>query len=826
MSFANPTVTRSMVDAAAAAGRLVERCAAHALTDLQNAEAGAAVDQRQQIGDAWRELNLRRKAWAQRFPALLGAAFQADAEGAARPQPAAAAGGAAARFMAFTLVDDREIARNIECSRLAQQLTSMLERPLAELDALMSSALGLDGIQPERNPLRPVVFAQALRSMMGEGDPAPAWPALWLRSMVKPLADGLGQLYREQAEFLTRAQVHAADYRVLRTPGKVTGAAGTEGTAATAATASAASTAGTHGAGVGAGGASGSASAGGGPGAAGQGAGAGATAARPIFTAGTQGAAGGGAPAPAGAPTASASNDAVARAPATEPPPHAVDAERLQQFLLRDEPQAHEPLAAGYYAQAEAELRALEARSDTGGYDAEAARRHMHLPVVDRPPRAVDTDSPLPPELWAEYGEARQRSLVRGRLKTEVREVGQVFGLEVVRRLLDQVAADPRLLAPLREAIVGLEPSLSRLAMVAPRFFGDEAHPGRLLVERVAERSFKYNDEFGPEFQAFFGAIAQTFQRLNQIERFKNAVPFQAALAGLQAEWAAEDGREKDAQRKVLEAVQFAERRQQEADRIAAGLRERDDLQDAPLAVQEFLLGTWALVLAQARLTQGESAKSADELTALVADLLWSVHRDLPLREPARAFTLIPRLLTRLREGLALLGQPPAECEAFFAQLEALHRPVLKLRAQHRHRDMAPPAPRPATAPALAAARPAEQPWMAEEDLRAAGFEDIAAPDAAPAGTESEDLLAGLAPGCWVDLHVRQQWRRARLVWTGGKGTLFMFVSDGGQPHSMTRRSLQRLLRDRLLRPVEADGVVPRALQKLVQPAAALPLAA
>jgi hypothetical protein len=42
-----------------------------------------------------------------------------------------------------------------------------------------------------------------------------------------------------------------------------------------------------------------------------------------------------------------------------------------------------------------------------------------------------------------------------------------------------------------------------------------------------------------------------------------------------------------------------------------------------------------------------------------------------------------------------------------------------------------------------------------------------------------------------------------------------MFTSHGNRPHSMTRRSLQRLLRDHLLRPVEADAVVPRALETL-----------
>ncbi|MGH8804797.1 MAG: hypothetical protein ACREXN_08640, partial [Polaromonas sp.] len=55
-------------------------------------------------------------------------------------------------------------------------------------------------------------------------------------------------------------------------------------------------------------------------------------------------------------------------------------------------------------------------------------------------------------------------------------------------------------------------------------------------------------------------------------------------------------------------------------------------------------------------------------------------------------------------------------------------------------------------------------------------------------------------------------WLRAQLIWASTKGSLFMFVSHGGQPHSMTKRSCERLIRERLLRPVEAHGVVAQAL--------------
>ena len=842
------TVLRSMGEAAAASSELIQRCVDHAVAHLQDAEQHAgSTQQRQDVAAAWRHLLLQRSAWSARYPKLLAAAFE---EAAAADETPAKEHDDELSFDALTLVDEGQIARQIESARLAQQLVAALDRPLADLDALMSSALGLPGIRPERNPLRPEVYARVLRTMMGEVETDPGWPALWLRSMAQPLAQGLQEVYRHQAQLLTQARVQAAGYRVLGTPSRP----------APLAPISAPAPLGAQGGGGGAGGAASGASAGGssagaggsgGPRAGSGGNGAGSPAGS---------APAGGAPhGPRSANTNANSNaraaaaghgavtdddaagddaaDAASAAPAGEAAPAAAPAVPLRQFLLRGMPSsAPQAPSASYYAAVDAELRAVESADEDDTYDPGAARRFAHMAAVDRPTRHVGTDSPLPREIWGDYSGSRARSLVRSRLKSRVRDLGQAYGLEVVRALVDQVAQDPRLLAPVREAIVGLEPSLLRLAMVAPRFFSDEEHPGRLLLERVAERSFKYNDEFSVEFQGFFVPVGQGFQRLNQIEEFETAEPFRQLLATLQAGWAAQDTLDAEGEQLVVASVQFAERRHLEAQRIAMDLRQREDLQGVPEPVQDFVLGTWALVVAHARLTETGQGIDPGGYLAVVTDLLWSVKRELTLHQPAHAFELIPRVLGKLRAGLAMLGQEPEESESMFRTLEALHRPVLKLRARHRHRDLAPPEPPPAATPAHA--KPEQEgPWMAQRELRKVGFEDttpsnfavLAANDEVPSGPvpfESERVIAGLGVGSWVDLHSRQQWRRARLVWVSERSTLFMFVSHGGQPHSMTRRTIQRLLQQNLLRPVDGEAVVPRALASLADESVPAALAA
>jgi hypothetical protein len=167
---------------------------------------------------------------------------------------------------------------------------------------------------------------------------------------------------------------------------------------------------------------------------------------------------------------------------------------------------------------------------------------------------------------------------------------------------------------------------------------------------------------------------------------------------------------------------------------------------------------------------------------------------------------------------------------------------VLKLRAKHRQQAFeAPPADWPADldlAPVSARKPQAhEEMWLAPEELAACGFEDTQPSDYAPLAPEApaerrddvsskgpltdgeaQGLIAALQEGSWVDLYAGRKWRRARLSWMDSKSSLFLFVSRGGRPHSMTRRSLQRLVADRLLRPIESQQVVQRAIDTLARP--------
>ena len=758
-------------------------------------EAGDGRGRRMDTAAAAAELADQRASWCAAIGGALAKAIAADGDADA-PAPHADPSASS-----LTLVDDSQVLQTVESARLAMELDELVEDALADFDKYLSAALGLEAVHPEANPLRPAVIGRAVRTVMNDAAAQPGWTAMWLHHLARPLAAQMQSLYASCTQTLLRAGVQPAAYRIsgLAPLG--------EGEPRVA------------------------------------------SAPVPLQAADP--------PAPDVVPLRAPAAQARAVRPTAsgwaELASQPVDPHVLREFVA-GAASAAMPLAPAYYRHVDQQLAELEALADEPPPDPELALSDKRMAAVDRPMRELGTDSPLSRETWGAFGAARQRSLVRTRLRKQALDVGQVVGLDLVRQLLDHVARDPRLLAPVREAMVALEPSLARLALHAPRFFVAPGNAARMLLEAVAQRSFRYNDEFSTEFRDFFDGVTRCFNSLNGLDSLRDAAPFEQANAQLAREWQQQDAQEERNRREVLEAVAFAEERQAQANRFAWELSLRTDLPGTPAVVQDFLFGPWSLVVAHAHLRSGGPGLDPGGFIGVITDLLWSVKRETTLREPARAFQVIPRVLAVLRAGLDLLGHPPAETQDFFHALERLHRPVLKLRAKHRkvslHAELAAAPldddlkPAPAQQPT-----PREDLWMHEREQQACGFEDTmssgfaateadaqAADGAAQrpaavlpartlAGTQvtpahAEALVATFERGAWVDLFCRQRWRRAQLTWASANGALFMFVSHGGRPHSMTRRSLQRLVMNRLLRPVASHEVVQHALDALVAPRA------
>lgn len=785
----SPLLEQCFDEVARQAQPLLGRCIDAAVGTLQVAETKAPeVAERQRSARACWALIQRRSALTTAYAERLRGTFELGDDGGRTSALALLSDSSM-----LALVDDLSVAESLESARLLQGLMPVVEQALAALDARMSSLIGLQTVQVEKNPFRPSVFVRVLRELMAELERDPEIRSLWLQHLAAPLGRGLGQLYEQLALRLQQANVQEAGYRIRLVADPQ---ASPDAIAAR----------------------------------------------QDLLDWDFQ---------PRGSdarePAATALPPMVALAGTQTRLEHQV----FHDFLADRGERYEQALDPAYYEQLAREQRIVRAQAALPLLDEVVVERERvqfkGLPVVDRPARAVSIGSQLGAEHWGAYAAPHERTRVLLELKQQARRVSQAVGLDLVRKLVNQVARDPLLLAPVREAVVALEPALLRLAMDDPRFFAKDQHPARRLVEQVAQRSFRFNDEFSPEFEQFHAPVREAFNALNALPGAAPE-PFAVALEHLREDWAGADRAEAQAQAQHLQALRHAESRQELADQIAWEISLRPDVFNAPAAVLDFLYGTWSLVIAEARLRHPDGGVDPLGYQAVISDLLWSVRREVTLRQPRQLFEMLPGLLQNLRSGLALLDKPAEETQSFFETLIRYHQPVLALRrASARSQAAAASTPGALDVPAdfdlpepedpAEAPRPqvAETPWLAARERARAGFEDprtgadeapvevvadavndATVEEGAVAAPDADVVLIGLQVGDWVDLQANGQWLRAQLIWANARATLFMFTSRGGRAHTMTRRSCERLIRQRGLRPVAARPVVGAAIDAVL----------
>ncbi|MBI5276683.1 MAG: DUF1631 family protein [Burkholderiales bacterium] len=397
----------------------------------------------------------------------------------------------------------------------------------------------------------------------------------------------------------------------------------------------------------------------------------------------------------------------------------------------------------------------------------------------------------------------------RGLAGASPRTAAQALAMEVVRLMVENIACDARLLAPVREAVRGLEPALMRLARDDTRFFSDRRHPARMLLDEMTQRSLAWASEDAPGFADFAGPLAEAVEALAEAQAATPEV-FEVALSTLQEAW----GEAKRPRARAVRALVQAEQRNLLAGRIAHELRQRPDVQAAPTEIAQFLAGPWAQVMAQARLADTSGATDPEGYAAIVPDLVWSTQAAPAGASPARLARTAAPLQDRIAKGLASIGYPQALATRLLGHVAALQR-------QAADRGEAP----------LASRRELEAQfdrdtvagsWLAPLEARDSTFmtthPSLVAPQP-PDGVEPALPDEALQAGAWLDMAEEGGWARWQLTWASPHGTLFLFTHPTGRQQSMTRRLLHNMLQQGTLRMVTGRALVDGALDAVADAA-------
>ena len=676
-------------------------------------------------------------------------------------------------FDDLELMDEAQINDSVERARARQVIVTAVEGPLADLDALVCAAQGLPRVQPEHNPLRPDVFLQALQSVVSQMQVTPQVRHDWMGLMAQALGTELRSLYLTQIDQLKQSGVKPVGYAMRQATGEV------------------------------------------------------------VYVA----------PAEAGvSPGFAADNDLyVASASAGDP---LLTLDRLRRLLLGEFNDAAAP--AETHAPANDSQESFADR-----FAREFEDPAQGLPHIDPPATDFAMTVPAAFEALQEMNQVGQMMERLGTPRTpaapgadghsaaaqraQVQGLGQALSMEVVALMVDNIARDTRLLWPVQQFIRALEPALMQLALSDPRFFSHKEHAARRLLQDITDRSQAFNSPEAPGFQSFMRSLMHIAGPL-ATATIESADDFEQVLQQLHAKWAEKDQALKQERQRAIEALQHAEQRHLLAAQISRELWLLPSMGKVPDAISRFLLGPWAQVMAEARLSAKPGTTDPGRYQELVEALIWSVQPELTRANTGQLARLLPKLLPKLREGLASIDYPADRTEAVFELLMQLHQqaftPGPRVAAPA---TAAPAAAAPTETPAAEPAQPApldDDPWVAPSEARESGYIDISqSPDSEGADTAPEAPPSNAAPlplplpastitvGTWVNLQVAGQWERTQLSWIGSHGNLFLFTSASGRTQSMTLRLLDRLLQQGALQVLAEQTVVDNALNAVAQTA-------
>ncbi len=472
-----------------------------------------------------------------------------------------------------------------------------------------------------------------------------------------------------------------------------------------------------------------------------------------------------------------------------------------------------------------------------------------------------------------------QRKAAQARMALkDGRELGKQLGEEVVRLMLDNLIQDDRLLPRVREQLQTLEPTLMQIAQDDGRFFSDKQHAARQFLDAVTNRSLGFSHEREEGYEPFLQSVEQSIALLHKKTKSGETVQlaFGEVMDRLSAIWLKLDAEDTARRQEAARALLHAEQRNTIAQYVAGEFRQQAQTIEVPQMVLDFVCGPWAHAVAESQLRCTDGRTDPQGYQGLVAELFWSVQPSKAIRNRKRLVQLIPGMLAKLRQGLAVIEFPPERITDFFAGLIELHEVALEGGRQQAAKaaasaepandnstsafDAAQSATARAELEALYAAsaqaplqelalEQAPEPdsffedfpsshhdpndaqdgvWLAQSEVSEVGFvnEQAVMPLDVSAAVPSADAIAmspevtvAIPIGSWVELMLEGTWVRAQLTWASPMRSLFMFVSRGGKAHSMSKRTMDKLSSQGMIRMVSDGRMVDKALDAVAQTA-------
>jgi hypothetical protein len=399
-----------------------------------------------------------------------------------------------------------------------------------------------------------------------------------------------------------------------------------------------------------------------------------------------------------------------------------------------------------------------------------------------------------------------QGSLSRGDQRT----------LDLLSRVFETVLLDDSMPSSARALLQALQVPVLKAALQDKRFFFEEAHPARRLVDLLSKMGWEQREHADdPMFQAMQRSVARVAQAgpASAPGQADGDAGFAGAVAELEASIAAEQSAEETAlQAPVASALKqetLAVATRAARDAVALRLRTNDLAGELPGAAGEvvggFLEQRWTTVLTFAHTIEGEKPGAVSHATRAMDDLIWSVKPKVTPEQRKALIAKLPRLLATLNKWLDAIRWQDGERLQFFARLAECHASIVRAPIElspERQLELA-----------VEAAQ--------QDALRRVELENAAAEQAA-ARRQEISPVDGLERGMWCEFRtgkgLPEGARKVKLAWVSPLRTLFIFSGAGRrEAFSMSAEQLAAALHSGAARVLAIDGVVGQVLFEAMQ---------
>ena len=366
--------------------------------------------------------------------------------------------------------------------------------------------------------------------------------------------------------------------------------------------------------------------------------------------------------------------------------------------------------------------------------------------------------------------------------------------IELLAKIFDYVFLEQSIPEDMKRLIGQLQIPLLKAALIDKKFFINEDHPARRLIDTLAKSSMTWDRNKGRD-DPLYKMIEQIVARV-QKEFDQQIGLFADVVSNLESFLKAE---EKSSESALAEPI--AEALRQERMRHAQEAAENDvalRIQTGEVAgfVQTFLEKQWTRILTLAHGVEEQKPEALAKALAVMDDLIWSVKPKNSPEQRKELISKLPSILALVNAWLNAIKWDEPERVVFFSALAERHAAIVRIQSEL--------SPRKKVETAVNIAQKASE-YRMSRNLRQ---------DREKIRDQFTEIVDSIEQGDWVDFARNNGiMAKFRLTWISPQRSRFIFTNrQGNDPFAFTAEELAQTLRAHKASIVAMESVVNRAL--------------